>query len=162
MLKGITLFLVGAVIGAGVLYGVTWGFGLDIFRGREEVKETTQTSQPVSQNTPSETPQPPTQSQLNQLQTQLFQTGVTIPSLTVTKVYPGAGFIVKDNSGTSLFVQWTQTEPQVDQIVQVKGIVRQVASSADQLKGDGYTPELQQFLSGQQIFLKASDVNTQS
>lgn len=97
---------------------------------------------------------------MEKLRSRLYQEGIII-SATVDEIFPGKGFIVKDDEETRLFVYWTQTPPTIGEKVTLKGTIGRVLDQNDEFKQNVASPtELAQFLKGQQIFIQAREVNT--
>ena len=109
----------------------------------------------------SPTAQPPEPKALDDLRRQLYEEGITA-SAVVETVYPNAGFILKDASGSRIFVHWTNKSPQRNQKVTIKGVVQRISEqNIEALSQDsGFTAEIESFLKGQRIYIQAQDVAT--
>ncbi len=158
----------GAGILAAVIFTPQIGFLGFKFREIPAPVPLTQTTPPLKQPENNQQPSPspsgttsqsPTdQESIDKLKSQLYQQGITV-AVTVDRVFPGIGFSIVDEVGTKLFVHWKQTAPVTGQNVSVKGTIQRVAGQKEQLKKEsGFTASLDQFLSGQTIFIEGQEV----
>lgn len=165
MLKNIIILVVGLIAGATIFYGLAGGTDLMMWFKAPQTQEASFSTPSFPQSTP-QTPQataPDEQAlkdNLEKLRSRLYQEGVTI-SAVVDEVFPGKGFIVKDDEEVRLFVYWTQVPPAIGEKVTLKGTIGRVIEQDEEFKQNVASPaELAQFLKGQQIFIQAREVNT--
>lgn len=170
MLKNITIFLSGTALGAAVIFGIIFGFKPQFIYPQTQIPPPSQIAQmpeTAPSPTPEETAPPPpspldqrnTQEALEKLKKQLYEEGINI-SATVDRVFPGAGFIAKDEQGVKLFVYWPQTPPPTQgATISLQGTLGRVAEGKEMLqKEPGFTADLDQFLRDQTIFIRAQEV----
>ncbi len=156
MLALIVVFALGIVVGAGGLYAYAAYQAQHLL----STGKTTLNTSPSTQNmTPAVTTPP---GAAGNLQQRLFQQGITITD-TVTAVYPGLGFMIKDTNGTQMFVLWKGTAPVVGEQVKVEGPLASAKQDMSTLQSlPGFTSQLQSFLQSQPVYLKATQVQPSS
>lgn len=139
------------IVGGVLVYFLSAKNGRTPFLG-EQPGPTTNTGQPSDQRVPEE--------QIERLRTRLFEEGVDVVA-TVETVYPGIGFIMRDDRGGRVFVHSSGDLPSQGQNVTVKGIVKRVnEENLQQLRTEeGFTSELGDFLGNQRIYLEAQSVD---
>lgn len=155
--KTTRIFMGGILVGAAFVAVVTQGFQLR----REQVTQTAQSEPKQVAQAPAPTPQPLTISgRIDKLGRELYTQGISISSK-VGKVYPGAGFIVEDFSGTKLFVQWGGDSPEKGKEIAIKGpLVKVTREKLAELSQDKtFSKELLNFLNGQKIIIEARQIN---
>lgn len=151
MIRGIIFLIVGVIIGALGVYTLAPGLQTQL--------RTAQSGQPPLAQVPSQNPPGTSSAQqnLDQLRSQLYQQGMTVQA-TVDSVFPGVGFIVKDDAGERLFVRWDQNMPTAGQAVDVKGTVQRISGQEDFRSNPGFSQDLSSFLNGQTIYIQGQEV----
>lgn len=155
-MKYALILIIGIIIGLAIIPAVNYVQGpssTSLAQNQNTTMTPTTTGDPSPTLNPTEK-----QQELNKLRNRLYQEGVTVKA-SVEKVYPGIGFIATDNAGTRVFVHWTKGGVNEGENVVVNGPIKQISQNIDQLrKESGYTSDLNNFLSGQQIYLEAKSV----
>ncbi|RJQ38793.1 hypothetical protein C4559_00430 [Candidatus Microgenomates bacterium] len=151
MLKTLIILIVGITAGALILYGVA----NRTQQGTKITKVINPSSTNNSQTTPSVTLTE--EEKLKKLRTQLYEQGITVTAK-ADKVYPGTGFILVDPANTRLFVHFPKVNVQQGQSVLVDGTIKRISGQENFRKESGFTPELNDFLKNQEIYIEAKDV----
>ena len=183
MLKQVTPFLVGGVVGAAAALAAMNAPGMiSPLASNELPSDVSINPAPTPAAPPPEPPVSPpplsspkplterTQRVLNglleplqDLESELYEEGVTTYG-TVETVFDGAGFILRDEIGDEIFVQWTADPPEDGQDIVVKGILQSIAQG----QADGasqqqnYPPRLEAFLRDNQTLVEAQEVQTKT
>lgn len=158
ILSFLIIFALGIIVGAGGLYGFAAYRTHQILSSQKPVINTQQPStQPQGQSSSTDV-----QNNANQVQQRLFQQGISLTD-TVDTVYAGAGFIIKDSTGTKMFVLWKGNAPTTGEQVKVEGPLANAREDLSSLQSlSGFTSDLGSFLQSQPVYLKATQVTPMS
>lgn len=170
MIKTILLFIIGLILGSGIILGIAvtfYGFKVpsiqkSLLSMSTTPQTTTETPTPTGEVKPSpqagKMDEQTLRENLNKLQKQIYTEGITV-NATVDQVFPGKGFIAKDESGVKLFVHWTKIPPTVDQKVTFKGTLKRLAEQNSSFQQEVSSPQaLVDFLKDQKLFIEAQEV----
>lgn len=95
---------------------------------------------------------------LEELRSKIRKEGITVSSKVVT-VFPGTGFIVEDNQGEKLFVRWSGTPPQLNNEVEIEGVVSNVTGQEEFRPESQFTEEAARVMQERGFYLEARNVS---